>query len=52
MSQDHLQKLKCKECGRIHYITRKNKKQVERKLEFKKHCPDTRKHALQVETKK
>lgn len=38
MSQDKLIKLGCSKCKRINYWTRKNKKQVERKIELKKYC--------------
>ena len=50
-SQKHLTKIKSSETGHIRY-TRKNKKQVERKLEFKKYDPIARKHVVYKETKK
>jgi len=38
MSQDNLLRMKCTICKRGNYYTTKNKKKVERKLEFKKFC--------------
>ncbi|MBI2100674.1 MAG: 50S ribosomal protein L33 [Candidatus Vogelbacteria bacterium] len=52
MSQDQLIKLACKDCERVNYWSRKNKKLVERKIELKKHCRWCRKHTLHQETKK
>ncbi len=52
MSQDNLIKMQCAVCKRINYWTRKNKKKVERKLEFKKYCKWCRKHTAHKETKK
>ncbi|MFC1625303.1 50S ribosomal protein L33 [Patescibacteria group bacterium] len=52
MSQDKLIKLICKDCKRINYWTRKNRKSVERKIEFKKYCKWCRKHTLHKEGKK
>ncbi|MBI4136170.1 MAG: 50S ribosomal protein L33 [Candidatus Vogelbacteria bacterium] len=52
MSQDQLIKLACKDCGRINYWSRKNKKLVERKIELKKHCRWCQKHTLHQEEKK
>lgn len=51
MSQLHLAKIKCAETGEIRW-TRKNKKQVERKLEFKKYSPKLRKVVTFKEVKK
>ncbi len=52
MSQDNLIKLKCSECNRINYFSRKNKKQVERKIELKKYCKWCKKSLLHKEVKK
>ena len=54
--QEHLIKLvsvgDSKGVGKGHtYITTKNKKQVERKLEFKKYNPVARKHTVYKEKK-
>jgi len=51
MSQDHLIKLVNKETGEV-YWTRKNRKKVERKLEFKKYSKKLKKHVTFVESKK
>ena len=51
MSQDHLIILKNKETGEV-YRTRKNRKSVERKLEFKKYSAKLRKHVVFKEAKK
>lgn len=48
----NLIKLKCSVCNRVNYYTRKNKKLVERKLEYKKFCNWCRKHTVHKETKK
>ncbi|MEK7131004.1 MAG: 50S ribosomal protein L33 [Patescibacteria group bacterium] len=50
--QDNLIKLVCKECKRVNYYTRKNKKKVEKKLEANKHCQWCRKHTTHKEAKK
>ena len=50
MSQDLLAKIKSPSGHVIH--TRKNKKKVERKLEFKKYDPTVRKHVTFKEVKK
>ena len=47
-----LVRLRCSECGKVNYQTRKNSKSVERKLEFKKFCKWCRKHTLHKESKK
>ena len=52
MSQDRLIKMACQDCKRINYWTSKNKKLVERKLEFKKFCKWCQKHVSHKETKK
>jgi large subunit ribosomal protein L33 len=49
---EKLIRLKCSDCNRVNYFTRKNKKTVERKLEFKKFCHWCRKHTVHKETKK
>lgn len=51
MSQENLVKLTCSICKRINYFTGKNKKKVERKLEFKKYCRWCKKHTSHKETK-
>jgi len=56
MSQEHLIKLVSvgdgKSAGKGHtYYSRKNKKSVERKLEFKKYNPLVRKHTVYKEKK-
>ena len=56
MSQDHLIKLvsvgDAKGVGKGHtYYSRKNRKAVERKLEFKKYNPIARKHTVYKEKK-
>ena len=45
-------KLACEKCKRINYYTRKNKKTVERKLEYKKFCKWCKKHTIHKESKK
>jgi len=44
-------RLKCKTCKHSNYTSRKNKKLVERKLEFKKYCNWCRKHTVHKEWK-
>ena len=51
-AQEKVTKLVCSECHRINYHTQKNKKLVERKLEFKKFCKWCRKHTVHKEGKK
>lgn len=48
----NLIKLKCTVCDRVNYYTRKNKKLVERKIEYLKFCKFCRKHTKHKETKK
>lgn len=43
-------KLRCSECKRINYYTRRNKKTTE-KLQLRKYCKWCRKHTLHKETK-
>ena len=52
MSQDHLIRLACQKCKRINYWTRKNRKQVERKIELKKFCRWCRQRTVHKEAKK
>ncbi len=52
MKKEHLVKLTCDVCKRINYHTRRNRKVVEKKLEFKKFCKWCRKHTLHKEGKK
>ncbi|MBP6855540.1 MAG: 50S ribosomal protein L33 [Candidatus Pacebacteria bacterium] len=49
---ENLIKLRCAECKRTNYYTRKNKKTNQEKLEVKKYCPWCREHAKHTETKK
>ncbi len=51
MSQDHLMFLRNKETGEV-YISRKNKKKVEKKIELKKYSSSLRKHVTFKEAKK
>lgn len=51
MSQIQLIQLKNKETGEV-YMTRKNKKKVERKIELKKFSKVLRKHVIFKEAKK
>jgi large subunit ribosomal protein L33 len=43
--------LKCEECNRRNYTTKKNKRNMQGKLEMRKYCPFDRKHTLHKETK-
>ena len=51
-AQEKVTKLQCSACKRINYYTQKNKKVVERKLEFKKFCKWCRQHMVHKEGKK
>jgi len=51
-AQEKITKLVCGDCKRVNYHTQKNKKLVERKLEFKKFCKWCRKHTIHKEGKK
>jgi len=51
MSQDQLIQIRNKQTGEV-YWTRKNKKKVERKIEFKKYSAKLRKHVVFKESKK
>ena len=48
---DNLIGLKCSVCNRRNYYVHKNKKKVERKLQFKKFCAWCRKHIEHKEVK-
>ena len=52
MKKEFIIKLQCLDCKHINYYTRKNKKTIEGKLEFKKYCPWCRKHTVHKEGKK
>jgi len=52
MSQDQLIKLACKNCKRINYWSRKNRKKVERKIELNKYCKWCKKTTVHKEVKK
>jgi len=45
-------RLRCAVCKSTNYYTRKNKKLVERKLEYSKFCSQCRKHTVHKEGKK
>ncbi|MEK7555353.1 MAG: 50S ribosomal protein L33 [Patescibacteria group bacterium] len=49
---ENLIKMRCSVCKQNNYYTRKNKKKVERKLEYKKFCKWCRKHTIHKEAKK
>ncbi len=49
---ENLIRLKCNDCQKLNYFTRKNKKTITKKLELKKFCPNCRKHTVHKETKK
>lgn len=51
MSQNHLLYLRNKETGEV-YISRKNKKKVEKKIDLKKYSKKLRKHVTFKEAKK
>jgi large subunit ribosomal protein L33 len=51
MSQDNMIKMECKECRRVNYFSKKNKKTLKDRLELKKYCKHCRKHTLHKETK-
>ncbi|MFA4833815.1 MAG: 50S ribosomal protein L33 [Patescibacteria group bacterium] len=51
MSQDNMIKLECKDCKRLNYFSRKNKKTLKNRLELKKYCKHCKKHTLHKETK-
>ena len=43
--------LQCSECKRKNYTTKKNRRNIQEKLEMNKYCPFDRKHTLHKETK-
>jgi len=43
--------LQCSECKRRNYTTKKNRRNIQEKLEFKKYCPFDRKHTIHKESK-
>ncbi len=51
MPQENLLRMKCSVCKSANYYTSKNKKKVERKLEYKKFCKWCRKSTLHKEAK-
>ncbi len=48
---ENLIRLRCATCKRINYYTRKNKKTVEKKLDYKKFCNWCRLHTTHKEIK-
>jgi len=51
MSQDNLLRMKCTKCKHANYYTTKNKKKVERKLEYMKFCANCKKRTPHKEAK-
>ena len=51
MSQDNLLRMKCTKCKSANYYTTKNKKKVERKLEYMKFCKKCKKRTHHKEAK-
>jgi large subunit ribosomal protein L33 len=43
--------LQCTECKRKNYTTKKNRRNMQEKLELNKYCPFDRKHTLHKEAK-
>jgi large subunit ribosomal protein L33 len=43
--------LQCSECKRRNYTTKKNRRNIQEKIELQKYCPFDRKHTLHKETK-
>jgi len=43
--------LQCTECKRRNYTTKKNRRNIQEKLQFKKYCPFDKKHTVHKETK-
>ncbi len=43
--------LQCSECKRKNYTTKKNRKNIQTKMEFNKYCKFDKKHTLHKETK-
>lgn len=50
--QEHIIKMVCSKCKRANYWTRKHRKRVERKLDYKKHCKWCKAHTTHKEKKK
>ena len=48
----NLIRLRCPKCKSTNYYTRKNKKLVERKVEYSKYCKLCRVHTVHKEAKK
>lgn len=48
---ENLIRLKCSVCGEMNYYTHKNKKKVERKLEYAKYCSKCRKSTAHKEAR-
>lgn len=44
--------LVCKECKNQNYVTKRNKVNMEKKLEIKKYCKNCKKHTLHKESTK
>ncbi len=44
--------LRCTECGRLNYVSERNRINTNQKLELKKYCPQCKKHTLHKEVKK
>ena len=44
--------LQCSECGRLNYVTTRNKVNNPTKLSLKKYCPSCRKHMIHKERQK
>jgi large subunit ribosomal protein L33 len=44
--------LVCKECKSQNYVTKRNKVNMEKKLEIKKYCKKCKKHTLHKESSK
>jgi len=51
MPQDNLVKFECKECNRINYHTKRNKKTIKERLILSKHCKWCKKHTEHKENK-
>ncbi|BCX16227.1 MAG: 50S ribosomal protein L33 [Candidatus Parcubacteria bacterium] len=49
---ENLVRMKCSQCKRINYYTRRNKKTSEKKLELNKYCKWCRAHTKHIETKR
>ncbi|OGY38811.1 MAG: 50S ribosomal protein L33 [Candidatus Brennerbacteria bacterium RIFOXYC1_FULL_41_11] len=49
---ENLIRFQCTVCKQFNYFSRKNKKLVERKLEYSKYCRHCRKHTKHKEAKK